>query len=328
MGNLYYYDDGIFKNYSSSIKWYEKSAKQGFSTAMVKLGDIYYRGTGVDKDYKKAINYFLTALKTGYFDPEGHVNLNLGIMYQNGEGSKIDNSQAFKYCSEAYKKNSSLSWVIGSLYQDGIGVEKNAKEAVKYFKYAVEKEIPEGEFFLALCYLSGTGVNKDSKEFKRLIESAASKGHRPAIEFIEKANKLTSSRQTTSTSTSNRQNNINKVVDLNTFQGTFASTPSGNLWVKISIQGTNVRIWTGIPSGGSWGDAQMCNLKEINGSLRLVEERDYNTGRKNYYVYTSGCDYTFFISYIPDSYSKYYYSMEQSSRLPLKRVNLNYNPWD
>ena len=56
------------KNYSEAIKWYRKSAEQGYAQAQRNLGNMYYNGYGVKQDYSEAVKWFRKAAEQGNTD--------------------------------------------------------------------------------------------------------------------------------------------------------------------------------------------------------------------------------------------------------------------
>ncbi len=63
--------------------------------------------------------------------------LNLAIMYMDGQGVQQDYQQAAKwFLAAAEQGNAEAQFNIGQLYQEGKGVEKNPVEAAKWFHLA------------------------------------------------------------------------------------------------------------------------------------------------------------------------------------------------
>ena len=52
---MYYNGEGVPKDYSEAVKWYQKAAEQEHSMAQSNLGDCYLNRTGVQQDESKAI---------------------------------------------------------------------------------------------------------------------------------------------------------------------------------------------------------------------------------------------------------------------------------
>lgn len=117
-------------------------------------------------------------------------------------------------------------------------------------------------------------------------------------------------------------------VDLNYFQGTFAST-SSFLWVKVTIKGRNVSVWTATSQSGEWGEPKRCVLKEWSDGTCTSSDRLSN-GSKYYRITTKGCrnPEEFSIMYSPSlNYGKYTYQLGAGGDV-LRKVNANFTPWD
>ena len=54
LGNMYYRGEGISEDYAEALKWYRKSANQGFAKAHVNLGVMYDNGKGIPENDVKA----------------------------------------------------------------------------------------------------------------------------------------------------------------------------------------------------------------------------------------------------------------------------------
>ncbi len=112
------------------------------------------------------------------------------------------------------------------------------------------------------------------------------------------------------------------------FQGTFASTPNDNLWIKITIKNNNATLWTAMGNSGEWGTPKTCQIQEqFDGAIVGVDRN--NDGTKYYSIKVKGCDdYTYWVNYCPSyTYGKYTYTMGAGAAV-LSKVNPNYKPWD
>lgn len=61
MGDIYFYGLGTERDAKKAMDWYEKGARQGSSTAMLRLAGMYIWGRGVPRDFQKAISYYKQA---------------------------------------------------------------------------------------------------------------------------------------------------------------------------------------------------------------------------------------------------------------------------
>lgn len=86
-----YGEDGIEKNLTESMMYYEIAASQGDKNAQYELGAIYETGEGeIVKDYTKAFKYYTLAAEQGFDEAQYH----LGWLYENGLGCTKNINQA------------------------------------------------------------------------------------------------------------------------------------------------------------------------------------------------------------------------------------------
>ena len=52
---LYFYGDGVPKDYDQGLKWLRLAAGQNLPFAQSNLGSLYAQGIGVKKDYKESV---------------------------------------------------------------------------------------------------------------------------------------------------------------------------------------------------------------------------------------------------------------------------------
>jgi hypothetical protein len=99
---MYYFGDGVPKDYKEAVKWYTKAAEQGDKSAQFELGKMYYFGSdvfeGVPQDNKEAVKWFTKASEQG----NASAQLELGEMYcdgmnYDGEGVPQDYNEAYKW---------------------------------------------------------------------------------------------------------------------------------------------------------------------------------------------------------------------------------------
>ena len=65
---------------------------------------------------------------------------------------------------------------LGHLYESGEGVPKDYAEAAKWYRKAAEQGIAEAQLYLGCSYATGRGVPKDSAEHLNWIRKAAQQG--------------------------------------------------------------------------------------------------------------------------------------------------------
>ena len=71
LGGMYFFGEGVLKDYKKAFFWYEKAAQQGDANAQAILGAMYYSEKGVPKDYVKAVYWLEKSAQQVVF----HVNI-------------------------------------------------------------------------------------------------------------------------------------------------------------------------------------------------------------------------------------------------------------
>lgn len=91
------YEEGVSaykrNDYVTARKKFMPLAKQGLSDAQVNLGRMYEHGQGVSKDYAEAVKWYRLAAKQGYAIAQS----NLGVSYAQGKGVTQDLAEAAKW---------------------------------------------------------------------------------------------------------------------------------------------------------------------------------------------------------------------------------------
>ncbi|MBM6760563.1 sel1 repeat family protein [Megamonas hypermegale] len=136
LGLMYGYGNGVKEDKKEAVKWYRKSAEQGYSRGQNCLGYMYDFGYGVEEDKKEAVEWYKKAAEQGYSRAQN----NLGIMYEYGKGVTKDYKEAVKWYRKAAEQDYSKGqYNLGDMYEYGKGVTKDCEEAVKWYKKAAEQ---------------------------------------------------------------------------------------------------------------------------------------------------------------------------------------------
>ena len=93
LGLMYYNGQGVLQDYKEAVKWYRKSAEQGYAKAQHNLGVMYEDGLGVLQDYKEAFKWYRLASEQGYAEAQH----NLGLLYEDGLGVLQDYKESVKW---------------------------------------------------------------------------------------------------------------------------------------------------------------------------------------------------------------------------------------
>ena len=85
--------EGVPKDATKAVEWYQKAAAQGNADALYMLGWMYDNGEGVPNDAAKAVEWFQKAAAQG----DVFALYRLGVMYDEGEGVPKDSVLAYAW---------------------------------------------------------------------------------------------------------------------------------------------------------------------------------------------------------------------------------------
>src|SRR5450756_2584758 len=109
-------------------------------------------------DYAKAATLFRPLAEQG----DASAQLELGVMYDNGEGVLQDDKEAVKWFRLAADQgNADAQFNLGVMYDNGGGVPQDYTEAVKWFRLAAEQGDAKAQANLGAKYDKGQGVSQD-----------------------------------------------------------------------------------------------------------------------------------------------------------------------
>ncbi len=152
---------------------YIKSAEQGNSYAMFRLGDLYREGDEVEKNHAEAFKLYKMSAELN--DPIGM--LRLGDAYRDGVGVSVNYEEAIKwYKRSAYLGNNYSQFRIGDAYRDGKGVPQNSVESIKWYRIAAESGLSVAMLRLGDSYSRGFGVPADLEEMFKWYKMSADLG--------------------------------------------------------------------------------------------------------------------------------------------------------
>lgn len=163
--------NGVEQNYEEAVKWYRKAAEQGNVLAQNSLGNYCYR---IEQNYTEAVKWYRKAAEQGY----SWGQYNLGACYYSGKGIQQNYEEAVKwYQKAAEQENSDAQNRLGVCYYNGNGVEQNYEEAVKWFQKSAELGYSWGQYNLGNCYYSGKGIQQNYEEAVKWYQKAAEQGN-------------------------------------------------------------------------------------------------------------------------------------------------------
>lgn len=162
LGNMYAQGDGVAQSDANAATWFEAAAAQGHRDAQYNLGVLYLAGRGVDQDAVTALRWFAEAAEQGHPDAQ----YNLGISYLTGRNTDPNPAEAVRWLTAAADQDQLNAVVaLGLLNFEGQqGVERDEARAAQLFQRAAEAGNAEGQYFLAVLYSRGMGVEQNPVE--------------------------------------------------------------------------------------------------------------------------------------------------------------------
>ena len=111
-------------DYATAVHEWQPLAEQGDANAQINLGTLYENGQGVSKDYQQALFWFRQAAKRG----NAMALTKIGLMYERGTGVTQDFILAHKW------------YILGAANGDNLGAE---------FRDALAKRMTPAQIFQA-----------------------------------------------------------------------------------------------------------------------------------------------------------------------------------
>ncbi len=149
------------------------SAEKGDAKAETRLGSMYYYGEGVSRDYSEALRWFRRAADQG----AARAQYDVGLMYDLGKGVPQDDAEALRWYRKAADQGEARAECsLGSMTYNGREVQKDDAAAANLYRRAAEQGLARAEYYLGYLYYYGQGVKEDRAEANRLYRKAADQG--------------------------------------------------------------------------------------------------------------------------------------------------------
>jgi hypothetical protein len=161
LGNMYYYGQGVPRDYAEAFRWYSKAADQGNAMGQSGLGYLYAHGEGVPQDYARALGLYRNSADQGY----AKAQYALGLMYYHGYGVPQDNAETARWYRKAADQGYAYAQSnLGYMYKYGYGVTLDRAEAERWFHKAADQgdeyaqralgmRVPAPKSYLQFSYL-------------------------------------------------------------------------------------------------------------------------------------------------------------------------------
>lgn len=176
LGYWYGQGYGVKKDPEKAFYWYKKAADQGNATAQYDVGICYENGKGVKESKTDALYWYKKAAEQDY----ENALFALGDCYYHGKGTSVDNQLAYDWFMKAANKGHSGAMAhLGDIFYYGYGKTKDHSKALEWYEKASDtnEPSPSAEYNLALMYLKGESVKKDSVYAADLLLQSAGGGY-------------------------------------------------------------------------------------------------------------------------------------------------------
>lgn len=195
LGNLFYNGQGVEKNYSKAVYWFERAARiDKYWQPLISLGECYYYGYGVTKDLSKALEMFEKAALEG----ASVAQREYGLLCLNDNYKLYDKSEHYMLLAANQGDLKAIA-ILGKEYYEGTHYQRNYEKAIEYLNKAIDRPTEtvlygvnlSNEFrgyalhTLASCYRYGRGVKMDEEHAKRLEEEASKYGNTDAHNVLD-----------------------------------------------------------------------------------------------------------------------------------------------
>ena len=157
------------KDYTTAIMLWHPLAMEGNPEAQLMLGNLYMREEGIYKDPSRGLSWYQKAISQG----DVKTSRSLGLMYLYGDDIKKNSSQAINLLLKAARLGDVQSqYQLGNIYQDGKVISANLPKAAYWYEQAANNNHHEAQFALAKMYFEGNGIKSDTNKALELYETA------------------------------------------------------------------------------------------------------------------------------------------------------------
>jgi TPR repeat protein len=170
------------RRWAKSAAVYRSRAERGDARSQFELGAMYYYGNGVSKDYVEAVRWYRKSAEQGDADAQ----YSLALMYHDGKALPQNDSEAASWCRRAAEQgNARAQDALGIIYSRGQGVPVDYAEAVRWYGKSAEQRYPQAQYDLGYMYYYGYGVQRDRVQAHDLFQEAAAQGNEEAKRALE-----------------------------------------------------------------------------------------------------------------------------------------------
>ncbi|KAK8841993.1 hypothetical protein M9Y10_026206 [Tritrichomonas musculus] len=159
---------------NKAILFFTLAADQNFVLSQINLGNIYERGEGIPRNIDKAIHYYTLAADQN----NDLAQFKLGDIYHYGKGVPKNIDKAIHYYTLAAVQNNANSiFALGCIYDRTEYGVSNQKKAFKYYFQAAKLNHPKAQYNIGNYYYNGVVVEKNFYKAYEYYLMAANQNH-------------------------------------------------------------------------------------------------------------------------------------------------------
>jgi len=124
------------RDYSTALREFHRQANLGDAVAKYNLGIMYEQGQGTPQDHAEAVKWYQQSAEAGV----ANAQLNLGAMYEHGRGTTRDYAQAAMWYEAAANQNVTHAQInLALLHGQGRGMPQDYVQAYMWASLAASK---------------------------------------------------------------------------------------------------------------------------------------------------------------------------------------------
>lgn len=182
LGDVYYFGNGVERDYNKAFDIYEQAAMQGDMDAQYRLGDMYFNGEGVEQNYEKAFEWYKKSAALGNLFAQDLLRdtalmNSIGEKFYKGDGVVHDYGKAFQwYEKAAVQGDTEAQNKVGEMYYHGIGVMQDYKKAFELYQQSADQGNISAQYNLGQLFYKGDGIERDYEKAFLWYKKAAEQG--------------------------------------------------------------------------------------------------------------------------------------------------------
>ena len=159
------------QEYAKAFVWYMRAGKRGHPVAQNNLGVLYQDGAGTKKNYKQAKKWYFKSARQG----NALAANNLGYLFETTEQNYI---KAVEWYQVSANKGYAVAQNnLGLKYQFGLGIQKDCNKALELYELAEKQGMYCAQYNIGLIYEQGCGdIQKNYAIAIEWYKKAASNG--------------------------------------------------------------------------------------------------------------------------------------------------------